>query len=125
MDRLVARVAVAASGLLLFAILVVAAVAFLCIALDSALLAWLTPPMAALATAAAMLATGLVIAFVVVLAVRSRRKANEPFGTRLNRELTSFASHHATGAVTAALLAGFAIGAVPPLRTALKDMLTK
>jgi len=125
MDRLFARLTIAAAGLLIVAILVVAAAAFLCVALDLALLAWLTPPMAALATAAGVLAAGGVIAVIVVLAVRAKQKANEPLGKRLSRELTSLASQHTTGAVAAALLAGFAVGAVPPLRDALKDVLAK
>ncbi|HUZ71541.1 MAG TPA: hypothetical protein VMU87_01035 [Stellaceae bacterium] len=125
MDRLVARLAIAAGGLLIVAVLVVAAIASLCVALDLALQTWLTPPMAALATAAGVLAGGGVIAVIVVVAVRAKQKANEPLGARLSHELTSLASQHTTGAVAAALLAGFAVGAVPPLRDALKDVLAK
>lgn len=125
MHRLVIRLAIAASGLLILAVLMVGVVAFLCIALDFTLLSWLTPPLAALATAAITLATAGVIALIVAIAVRSRRRANEPLAKRLSRELTSLASEHTTGAVAAALLAGFAVGAVPPLRQALKDILVK
>ncbi|MDE2229796.1 MAG: hypothetical protein KGL11_12255 [Alphaproteobacteria bacterium] len=125
MDRLVVRLAVAASGLLIVAALVIAAAAFLCIALDLALQTWLTPPLAAGATAAIVLATGGAIAFVVSIIARARRKADEPFARRLDRELMSLATRHSTSAVAAALLAGFAVGAVPPLRNALKDMLAK
>lgn len=125
MERLVARIAVAAAALLIVAVLVAGAAVFLCIALDFALQAWLPPWLAALATAGALLAAGLVIALIVVLATRSRRKRNEPLARRLSRELTALASEHTGGAVAAALLAGFAVGAVPPLRDALKEMLAK
>jgi amino acid transporter len=125
MDRLVARLALAAGGLLIIAILVIAAIVCLCAALYLALLAWLTPSTAALVTAASVLAASGVVAVIVVLAVRAKQKANEPLGKRLSRELTSLASQHTTGAVAAALLAGFAVGAVPPLRDALKDVLAK
>lgn len=125
MDRIVARLAVAASGLLIIAALVIAAIVWLCVALYFELTLWLTPPLAALATAAAVLFAGVVIALIVTLIVRSKQTANEPLRTRLDRELTGLASRHATGAVAAALLAGFAVGAVPPLREALKDVLAK
>lgn len=125
MDRLVARLTLAAAGLLVIAVLVGVTAVFLCIALDLALQSWLAPPLAALATAGILLAAGLIIALVVVLAARSHRTANEPLATRLNRELTGLASKHTAGAVGAALLAGFAVGAVPPLRDALKSILVK
>jgi hypothetical protein len=125
MDRIVARLTIAAAGLLIIAALAVAAIVWLCIALYFALLMWLTPPLAALATAAAVLVAGGLVAFIVILAVRARPRAAEPLRTRLDRELTDLASRHATGAVAVALLAGFAVGAVPPLREALKDVLAK
>lgn len=125
MDRLVARLTLAASGLLIIAALVVAALVWLCVALYFALLTWLTPALAALATAAGVLVAGSLIALIVALAARSRRTANEPMRTRLDRELTDLVSRHATVAVPVALLAGFAVGAVPPLREALKDVLAK
>jgi uncharacterized membrane protein len=125
MDRLIARLALAASGLLIIAALVIAAIVWLCVALYFELTTWLTPPLAALATAAAVLVAGGAIALIVAIAVRSRQAANEPLRTRLDRELTALASRHTTGAVAAALLAGFAVGAVPPLREALKDVLAK
>jgi hypothetical protein len=125
MDRLVTRLALAASGLLIIATAAIAAGVWLCVALYFALLTWLTPPLAALATAAGVLLAAGLIVLVVVLALRSRRTTNEPMRTRLDRELTDIVSRHAAVAVPVALLAGFAVGAVPPLREALKDVLAK
>jgi hypothetical protein len=125
MDRLVTRLAVTASGLLMVAALAVAALVWLCVALYFALLTWLTPALAAVATAAGILLAGGLIALIVVLAVRARSTENESARARLDRELTGLASRHATVAVPVALLAGFAVGAVPPLRDALKEILAK
>ncbi|GEM_PF-4054867 len=125
MERIVARVALVGSGLLIVVALIAAAAAFLCVAIDRLLQVWLTPPLAAFATAVAILAAGLLIALIVVLLVRRRRAGDEPFAVRLNRELTSLAGEHTAAAVTVALLVGFAVGAVPPLRAALKDRLAK
>lgn len=125
MDRIVARLAVAASGLLIIAALVIAAIVWLCVALYFELTLWLTAPLAALATAAAVLIAGIVIALIVTVVMRLKATANEPLRTRLDGELTGLVSRHPTIAVPVALLAGFAVGAVPPLREALKDVLVK
>lgn len=125
MDRLVTRLVIAASGMLIIAAAVIAAAVWLCIALYFALLTWLTPVPAAVATAACILVAGSLIALAVILALRSKSTANEPLRVRLDRELAGLVSRHATVAVPVALLAGFAVGAVPPLRDALKEMLAK
>jgi hypothetical protein len=125
MDRFVTRLALAASGLLMVAALAVAALVWLCVALYLALLTWLAPAAAAVTTAVGVLAAGGLIALIVVVLVRTKWTTNESARARLDRELTGLASRHATIAVPVALLAGFAVGAVPPLRDALKEMLAK
>lgn len=125
MGRFVTRLAIAASGLLIIAALVIAAMVWLCVALYFELLTWLTPAPAAVATAAGILVAGGLIASIVVLAVRVKPTTNESLRTRLDHELATLARRHATVAVPVALLAGFAVGAVPPLRDALKDVLAK
>lgn len=110
---------------------IAAAVAFLCGAIDLALARVASPALAALGAAGG----ALVIAAAVALAARflARRRAGAAalqadriaaeLGALLGKEATSFAAAHPKGTVLASLLAGFAVGADPALRRALRDLL--
>ncbi len=134
MDRLITRVAINVAALLLAASIALAGIGFLCFALYLALLQYLSPPLAALATAGAMF----VLAALIILAgraigtmIKSRRRSRDErlatavLGELLGHEFSTRAASHPHATLFASLLAGFAVGASPNLRRILRDLLFK
>jgi hypothetical protein len=134
MNRLIARVAITIAALLLAAIIALAGISFLCLAIYFALLQYLLPPMAALATAGVMF----VLAALIFLAgratsamMRSRRRSREEplstaaLGELFGHEFSTRAAAHPHATLFASLLAGFAVGASADLRHFLRDLLFK
>jgi hypothetical protein len=134
MNRLITRVAITVAALLLAAIIALAGIGFLCFALYLALLQYLLPPMAALATAGAMFVLAVLI-FLVGRAMsamaKSRRRSRDEslstaaLGELLGHEFSTHAAAHPHTTLFASLLAGFAVGASPDLRHFLRDLVSK
>lgn len=134
------RVVIAAVAITVAAVFLVAAGAFLCVALYDGLAALIpsSPALAALATAALLL-----LAMVLVLAAgnaiaktaekSAKAKADEkgPAMARLGLEVgklmgeqaVRYAGKNPTKVLVGAIVAGFALGAVPKLRQFLMDLL--
>lgn len=134
MYRFLTSVMLAVAAVMLAGTLVFVAAGFLIGALYLALLAYISAPLAALATAGvALLAALLVLALGSLLwprlgrGLRRGRKAEGLGGNALAAELGksagSFIGTHKTGSAVAALLAGFAVGLSPRLRQSLIEML--
>lgn len=136
MRSIAIRIAVMAAGLLIAAVLSLAVVAFLCIALYYGLQNVVAPWAAALLTAAALtLAALLVIAIAAAVARSASRKEEQrdPDVSRIGLELGRilgetayrYASQNPTRVLVAAVVAGFAVGAVPRLRSLLLSFLRR
>jgi len=140
MQSMAIRVAIMTAALLLAAVGFVAVAVFLCMALYSGFSVMLTPPYAALASAGALLAVSLVIILmgsmiskaVARSAARERaRRSNASATAKLGGELGRLVGESAFNFITkspvrvliGALVAGFAVGASPKLRSFLQDIL--
>jgi hypothetical protein len=134
MYRFLTSVLLAVAAVMLAGTLVFVAAGFLIGALYLALLAYMSAPLAALATAgAALIGALLVLALGSLLwprlgrGLRQGLKAEGLGGNALAAELGksagAFFGTHKTGSVAAALLAGFAVGLSPRLRQSLIEML--
>ncbi len=136
------RVAIGAATLLAASIVLTLGFGFLCYALYLGLLTLTSPAIAALATGAA----ALILAAVIVLLGRlissgsragpksggqdkgagsDTNKLAADLGDLLGRELISLVRANPRSTAIASLLSGFAIGAFPELRQAIRDLLTK
>ena len=136
------RIAIMTAALLLAAVGFAAVAVFLCVALYSGLSIVLTPPWAALSAAGILLLLSLVIILlgsaiaraVARNAARERaRKSNASATAKLGGELGRLLGESAFKFITdsparvliGALVAGFAVGASPRLRSFLQDLLRK
>jgi len=140
MQSMAIRVAIMTAALLLAAVGFVAVAVFLCMALYSGLVTVLTPPYAALASAGAILIVSLVIILigsavagaVKRAAARERAKrSNATAAAKVGGELGRLIGESAFKFITdspvrvliGAVVAGFAVGASPRLRSFLQDIL--
>ncbi|HUO97336.1 MAG TPA: hypothetical protein VMU01_01630 [Rhizomicrobium sp.] len=134
------RIAIMTAALLLAAVGFVAVAVFLCMALYGAFALALSPPMAALASAGVLLLISLLIVLIgssISKAVaRSAKRARAETATpvaRLGGELGRLIGESAFKFITdspvrvliGALVAGFAVGAFPKLRSFLADLLKR
>lgn len=138
-ERLIARMAVAAAALVLAMLLVVAALGFLAYGAYLALLGALSPPLAALATGAGALFAAFLIVAAARFATRPARaaagrrdSAEDGFsperlageiGGKLGEQLGAVTRSHKGPVLAASLLAGVAVGASPKLRGLLLGLL--
>ena len=142
MQGIAIRVAIMTAALLLAAVGLVAVAVFLCMALYSWFAAMLNQPLAALASAGVLLLFSIVIILVgsaiagaaARSAARARaKKSNASATTKLGGELGrllgesafKFISGSPIRVLIGALVAGFAVGASPRLRSFLQDLLRK
>ena len=135
MGRLAGRVAVALAVAAILAVLVLAALGFLCAALYLGLERVVEPPAAALLTGVIVLAVAIVLAALAIVAasLAGRRAAGgQPrdavglavrAGEALGVNLRTLAKDHSRPLVLSALAAGFAVGVSPRLRRALLRLL--
>ena len=140
MQGMAIRIAIMTAALLLAAVGFVAVAVFLCMALYSGLNLVLTPPWAALGAAGVLLLVSLIIIMIgsavsraaARSAARARaRKSNASASAKLGGELGRLLGESAFKFITdspvrvliGALVAGFAVGASPRLRTFLQSIL--
>jgi len=132
---MVTKIVCLMASLLIAASVLLAAIGFLGFALYLALLAHLTPPIAALVTAAAAVLAALLIALIGRLIAR-RAKPRTPklgdsgslaieLGKILGGEFSNRAAAHPYSTMLTALLSGFMLGASPDLRHILRDLVRK
>jgi len=142
MQSMAIRVAIMTAALLLAAVGFAAVAVFLCMALYSGFSVMLTPPFAALASAGTILVVSIVI-IVIGSAIagtvkraaarerakRSNATATAKLGGELGRLLGESAFKFITDSpvrvLIGALIAGFAVGASPKLRSFLQDLLKR
>jgi hypothetical protein len=142
MQGMAIRIAIMTAALLLAAVGFVAVAVFLCMALFNGLAVVLTPAWAALSAAGILLLLSLVIILlgsaiaraVARNAARERaKKSNASASAKLGGELGRLLGESAFKFITdsparvliGALVAGFAVGASPRLRSFLQDILRK
>ncbi len=135
MQAIAIRIAIMVAAILLAAIFFLATGAFLCVALYEGLqMLSLTPPLAALASAAIFLLVALLIIFIGSAIARSaerraklererRGPATAQLGLDLGRmlaeEATRYAGKHPIPVLVGSVLAGFALAALPRFRSLL------
>lgn len=136
-SRFIAKIAIAFAMLLIGLIAGVIAIAFFAYAVYLALLNVLVSPAAAAITGVVVLAAALVLMGLVRVLFRPRRRrvriADIPtleecenaadVGSELGRRIRGLAGASTGGGLLAALLAGFAVGISPKLRTFLQSLL--
>jgi hypothetical protein len=138
MQAMAIRIAIMTAAVLIAAVCVLATGAFLCVALyDGLKLVW-SPPLAALATAGIFLAAALLVMGIgSAIAKAAERKARQErerrgpatvkIGLEIGRILGEAAARYAgknqTRVLIGAVIAGFAIGAIPRLRSFLMSFL--
>lgn len=108
------------------------AVVYLCHTIDLALMEVASPALAAMGAAGAALVIAALAAVVGLALTRrsprgaasvDRNRMAAGLGALLGGEATSFAAAHPKGTALGSLLTGFAVGADPALRRALRDLL--
>jgi len=131
------RIAIMAASLLVAAVGVVVAAAFLCLALYDVLLLWLLPPLAALCAASIIFVLSLLVIFLGqalarAVAARARaRRAKHNTASAISAELgrlfgedaQAFINDKPILSLLVALIGGFAVGANPKLRAILNAIL--
>ena len=143
MQSMAIRIAIMTAALLLAAVGFVAVAVFLCMALYGGFVSLaMSPPMAALASAGAILLVSLLIIIigsaiskaVARAAARARaRRSNASTTAKLGGELGRLLGESAFKFITdspvrvliGALIAGFAVGASPKIRSFLQDLLKR
>ncbi len=143
MDRLITRFAITLAALLTASIVVLVAIGFLCFGLYLALLELMSAKMAAVSTGLAALVLAALVFFggraIYALARHKHNAApgengrpkTDPgriaaeIGDLVGGEFAALAAKHPQTTVIASLLSGFAVGASPGLRRALRDLLLK
>ena len=135
MNALLLRIATMAAALLLAAVGFGATVVFLCLALYSALLNLLSPPLAALAAAGIVFLLSLLVillgsALSRALAGRARTKRggfmftlSTELGKVLGEDASKFIAKRPVAALLIALAGGFAVGTSARLRRLLQTLL--
>jgi membrane protein implicated in regulation of membrane protease activity len=136
MSRFFARLALSIAALLVMLVAACMATGYFAYALNLFLAQYMSPPLAAVLTGfLILLLAGLLVAATQMGSRRRRsyekettREARESaaeLGGELGRKLQGFAEAHKSGALIAALVAGFAVGVSPKLREFLVDILKK
>jgi hypothetical protein len=133
MDGWTTRLAIRIASFVAAAIIFIGGLGFLVLSAYLALLAHVSPPMAALIAAIAAFLLGaitLLAAHGVIALMRRRRQRDagrlaETFREILGDEIVSIATENPHATVFTSLATGFAIGAVPELRNLLRDLLRK
>jgi small-conductance mechanosensitive channel len=138
MRELPMRIAITAAALLVAAVGLVATLVFLCLALYSFFLTWLTAPLAALCAALLVLSLSLLVVqlsgiLANRLAARARRERakrggpanafSAELGRLLGEDAQTFINERPVLALFLALIGGFAVGANPKLRAFLQNFL--
>jgi MFS family permease len=134
MRRMLIRLIVAGVFFAVAAAALAVAIGFVVAALYLAWGARFTPPEAALLTAACVFVVTIIAALVGWLSARrarprrigrdaAERKLAAGLGMLLGEEVVTLARSHARGTLVASLVAGFAVGASPRLRRALRALL--
>lgn len=109
-----------------------AAVGCLCAAMGLALMQVMSPVVAAIGAAGAAFVTAAAVAIVGFVLARHPRKKRAivdgnaiaaELGVLLGQQVRSLAAAHPKGTALGSLLMGFAVGADPALRRALRDLL--
>ena len=133
-SRFLFRLAISLAAVLIAVIAAVIAISYFAFALYLLLLYVVAPPAAALLAGVLILVTALLLIAVIRAATRPRRK-REPIpalealesaaelGGELGRKVRGLTEAHASGGLIAALVAGFAFGVSPKLRTFLQGLL--
>ncbi len=134
MQAIAIRIAIMAAAILIAAVFFVATGAFLCVALYEGLKLVLTPPLAALSTAVILLVLALLVLSIgssVAKAVeKSERQKRGPataqigleLGRLLGEQVSRFARRNPIRVLLGAVIAGLAIGTLPPLRAFLMNL---
>lgn len=133
MSGLITRLSLSIAAAMIAALVALAGIGFLAFALYQALLERVSPAMAALVTglAAFFFAALIILAGNALAAAAKRRRRREAdqlaaeLGDLLSDEFRTLAATHPQATALAALLAGFAVGAVPELRHVLRELLRK
>lgn len=143
MERWIARVTIGAATFLAGSIVLTLGFGFLCYALYLGLLTMTSPAVAALATGGAVLILAVVIVLIgrlISAGSRARPRSEDSdkggtgaetnklatdIGDLVGRELISLVRANPGRTAIASLLSGFAIGAFPELRHAIRDLLIK
>jgi hypothetical protein len=140
MQAMALRVAIMTAAILIAAVFLLATGAFLCVAIYDGLKMVLIPPLAALATAGIFLVSGLIIIAIgsgmARAAERKARKDREKrgpataqlgleLGRMLGEEAARYAGKNPTQVLIGAVIAGFAFGAIPHLRTFLMGFIKR
>lgn len=134
------RIAIMTAAILIAAVFLLATGAFLCVAVFDGLKMVLSPPLAALATAGIFLVTGLLIISIGSAIARSAERkariqrekkgpASSQIGLELGRflgeEAARFVAKNPTQVLVVAVIAGFALGAIPRLRSFLTGFIKR
>ena len=142
MQSMAIRVAIMTAALLLAGVGFVAVAVFLCMALYSGFGVMLTPPYAALASAGTILVVSIVIILIgSAIAGAAKRSAERARAKRTNASASAklggelgrligesafkFITDSPVRVLIGALVAGFAVGASPKLRSFLQDILRR
>jgi hypothetical protein len=133
-SRFFFRLAISVAAVLIAVIAAVTAISYFAYALDLLLLYVVVPPAAALLTGVLILVIAILLIVVIRAATQPRRK-REPMpamealesaaelGSELGRKVRGLTEAQASGGLLAALVAGFAFGVSPKLRTFLQSLL--
>lgn len=139
MSRLITRLAVTLAALLLAAIIVAAALGFLAFGVYLSFATLMSARAAAFATATAALLLAIIVLLVArgVCALAARRHGREKsdrsradasrlaafLGDTLGGEFADVAAAHPGTTIIGSLVSGFAVGASPAMRRALRDLI--
>jgi hypothetical protein len=134
-NRFLTRLAISLAMVLIALIGAILAVLYFAFALYLLLLQYVMPPAAALLTAILILLIALAVIGIMRLATRRPRRKRESIplldaaesaagiGTELGQKIRGLTEGHASGGLIAALVAGFAVGVSPKLRSFLQAIL--
>jgi membrane protein implicated in regulation of membrane protease activity len=140
MQAMAIRIAIMTAVILIAAVCFLATGAFLCVALYDGLKLVLSPPLAALATAGIFLVLALIIiAIGSAIARAAERKAKRErekkrpataqlgleIGRILGEQVARYAGKNPTQVLIGAVIAGFALGAIPSLRSFLMSFIKR
>jgi hypothetical protein len=140
MQAMAIRIAIMTAAILIAAVCFLATGAFLCVALYDGLKLVLIPPLAALATAGIFLVLALIIILIgsgIARAAERRAKREQEkkkpvtaqlgleLGRFLGEEAARYAGKNPTQVLIGAIIAGFALGAIPSLRSFLMSFIKR
>jgi len=132
-SRFLARLAVSLAVVLIALIAAITAIVYFAFALYLLLLMWVAPPAAALLTGVLVLVAVLILAAATRAGMRPRRRRRPAnleaaedaadLGGEIARKVRGMMDSNANGGLLAALVAGFAVGMSPKLRSFLQSLL--